>query len=217
MPAATWALFRHMLRHRLERHATVRTLPLGPSMRLRFEDEITLRSSLQEALDIDALADEAIVRELVASSARLLPDGGDWRATLIVDTADRRPAGAALSCLHAAAQQVSLQVGIARIPAAPCGTEADLPDMYLGGSSARRFLRFVLPASVREAVRAGAEVTLLCTHLLYAWRQRVPDATLRLLVRDLDAPRATGPGRAAARRPRTPSSTRQLATWKDAP
>ncbi|MET0384219.1 MAG: DUF3501 family protein, partial [Burkholderiaceae bacterium] len=75
--------------NQIRRHLRTRTISLGPWMRLRFEDETTLRHELRERLSDETASDQAVAQACLMACARLLPNGGDWRATLLMDTSGR--------------------------------------------------------------------------------------------------------------------------------
>jgi len=184
LPAATWALLRRQLQRRLEAHVALRTLALGPAMRLRFDDELTLRLELQdELLDGRPLAPARLARLVDA-----LPGDDEWRATLTVAAPGSPSPSVRPRFLDEAAALVHVQVGIERLashdPADTAGARAlDAP----------RGLRFALTPGMRDALDAGASATLVCTHPRYAWRRRLPAVLLRELRRGLaghrEAPR----------------------------
>lgn len=174
MPATTWLRFRSRMARRLRAHIDLRTIPLGPCMRLRFDDESTLRHDLQELSLAEGGADHAFTPARLAAAARRLPTGRDWRATLT--TAPPDPARPMRSSIADTLRQIHLQVGIDRVCAIADEGTGDLPAADLGESSAAHALRFDLTPAMRAAVRAGAPVTLVCTHPLYDWRHRPPAA-----------------------------------------
>ena len=91
--------------------------------------------------------------------------------------------------LEAAVAQIHVQVGIERLRATAFARE--------------RALRFPLTPAMRDALDAGARVSLVCTHPRYFWRRRLPIPTLRELRRELGEHRAGGAhadGQAGTRR-----------------
>lgn len=61
----------------------------------------------------------------------------------------------------------------------------DLQDRHLTRPSAVHFLRFALPASLRDTLHAGQPLTLGCTHAVYAHPCVLPPSLLARLVAEL--------------------------------
>ena len=184
LPAGTWALLRRQLQRRLEVYVGLRTLALGPAMRLRFDDELTLRLDLQD----DLLAGGPLTQARLARLADALPSDDEWRATLTVAVPGAAPRGALPRFLDEAAGLVHVQIGIERLAsdgAAGAGGFA--------AAGAPRGLRFPMTPGLRDALEAGASATLVCTHPRYSWRRRVPTGLLRELRRSLSGHRGSQP------------------------
>ena len=71
---------RRLIRHRLER-----TVPLGPHVRVRFEDEIPLLHQIQEVLRAERNDDSSAMQHEVDTCAHLVPAGTTWNATLLIE------------------------------------------------------------------------------------------------------------------------------------
>ena len=183
-----YAAWRRTHHRRALAHRRCRTVPLGPSMRLMFEDEMTLRYQIQEVLRIERTEDPAHRQHEIEAYSHLLPNGQDWRATLQIELPDAQQRERELPPLSRATHEVYVEVARQRRVYAQANT--DLPDRHLTRPSAVHFLRFELPADARAAIAAGAPVSVGCANHAYDWRRLIPPATLAALRVDLEPPRS---------------------------
>jgi glycerol-3-phosphate dehydrogenase subunit C len=61
---------------------------LGEHMTLQFEDELTIRYQIQEMLHIEKIFDEDGIQSEIDAYAPLVPDGSNWKATLLLEYPD---------------------------------------------------------------------------------------------------------------------------------
>jgi len=206
-------------RPRMIAHRRLRTLGLGPHLRLQFEDELTVRHQIQEVLWAARAEGDDAVRDEIDTYAHLMPDGAHWKATLLIELpAAAGPAERAslLPLLHEAAFGIYLELrdarhGPLRVMASANG---DLPCRHRGRPSGVHFLCFALDVAFRAALerrRQATELLLGCTHPHYHWRRAVPPALLASLCADLGLP---GPGHHPAEAARAPERDTQAAAIK---
>ena len=73
-------------------HRRLRTVHLGEHVSVQFEDEGTIRRQIQEMLHIEKIFDEdGMQSEIDADAdadAALVPDGGHWKATMMIEYPD---------------------------------------------------------------------------------------------------------------------------------
>lgn len=179
LPLRTCPRQRRERRLRAVAHRRERCLTLGPTMRLQFEDESSVRHQIEEVLLAERIADPAQVQHTINGYAHLLGDGRQWMATLFVELPDAARRERELPLLSRAAHHLYLGcAGQARVMAA---ANEDLDDRHLGRPSAVHFLRFALPDAMRDALRAGPAAVLGCAHPAYAWQCPVPSPVLQRL------------------------------------
>ncbi|MCA0243160.1 MAG: DUF3501 family protein [Proteobacteria bacterium] len=173
------------VRQRLQAYRRMRTVALGPCMRLQFEDPVTVQHQAYDSLPPPLRRDGAALARALAERRHLLPEGLDWRATLQLGLQDlRRVPRPGLPPVDAL-QAIHLDVA----PGTPAATRvrAELRP----GAGAHPLLRFALTPRLAQALLAGAGASLGCNHPAYAWRHLLPPATLKLLRRDLHGSRAS--------------------------
>ena len=99
MSLETYAKMRNEFRAKVIAHKKKRTVHLGEHVTLVFEDELTIRYQVQEMLRIEKIFEEAGIVEELSAYNPLIPDGGNFKATMLIeyeDADERRRALAAL-------------------------------------------------------------------------------------------------------------------------
>jgi uncharacterized protein DUF3501 len=164
-------------------HRRLRTVYLGEHLAVQFEDETTIRRQIQEMLHIEKIFDEAGIQGEIDAYAALVPDGTNWKATMLIEYPDPNERKRELSRLIGVEDSVFVEVeGHARVYAI---ADEDLDRENDEKTSAVHFLRFELAQPAREAVRAGASVRLGCDHTNYPAHTEISQETLASLAGDL--------------------------------
>lgn len=181
LPSST--AIRHSQRQRLMAHRRARSLSLGPCMRLQFEDALTLRHQVQEVLRAERVSSAEGLQQEIDTYAHLLPDGSNWKATLMIELPDAQQRRRDMPLLNDAVHQMYVELpGQPRVQAY---VNEDQPDRHLARLSGVHFLRFQFADTCRAELQAGSPARLGCAHLQYEFRRVIPRATLDLLRCDL--------------------------------
>jgi len=191
MSLPVYERYRRQHQRRLIRHRRERAVPLGPHMRVHFEDETNLPYQIQEVLRAERNDDSAAMQHEVDAYAHPAPDGKTWNATLLIELPEAERRHRLLPLLNRAAHKLYIEV--AHPPRATGLANEDLQDRHLARPSAVHFLRFRLSEAICVAVHAGAPVALGCAHHGYWWRHVLPPATLARLRHDLVLPGGATP------------------------
>ena len=69
-------------------HRRMRSVALGEHMTLQFEDERTILRQIQEMLHIEKIFDEDGIQGEIDAYAPLVPDGSNWKATMLLEYPD---------------------------------------------------------------------------------------------------------------------------------
>lgn len=164
-------------------HRRLRSVRLGEHFNLQFEDERTVRYQIQEMLRIERVfEDEGIQREIDAYTP-LLPDGTNWKATLLIEYTDPNERRRELARLVGVEDRLFVEVeGLPRVYAL---ADEDLDRSTAEKTSAVHFLRFEFSREMRAAVLAGAAVRLGCDHRHYPAHVQIAVETLASLAGDL--------------------------------
>ena len=178
-----YAKIRKSARAEFIAHRKLRTVQLGEHVSVQFEDERTIRRQIQEMLHIEKIfEEEGIVGEIEAYQP-LVPDGGNWKATMLIEYPDPHERKRELARLIGVEDRLFVEVeGHARIYAI---ADEDLDRENDEKTSAVHFVRFEFPKAARDAVRAGAGVKLGCDHTHYPAHGVVTPETLASLAGDL--------------------------------
>jgi hypothetical protein len=169
-------------------HRKLRSVGLGEHMTLQFEDEKTIRRQIQEMLHIEKIFEEEGILSEIEAYAPLIPDGTNWKATMLIEYPDPHERKRELARLIGVEDRMFVEVeGHARVYAI---ADEDLDRENAEKTSAVHFVRFEFSAAQREAIRAGAAVKMGCDHTNYPAHVAVVAETLASLAGDL-APRAT--------------------------
>ena len=164
-------------------HRKLRTVRLGEHVSLQFEDERTIRRQIQEMLHIEKIFDEEGIQSEIDAYAPLVPDGTNWKATMMIEYPDPHERRRELARLIGIEDRMFVEVeGVRRIYAI---ADEDLDRENDDKTSAVHFVRFEFPPAAREAVRAGAGVKLGCDHRNYPAHVAITPETLASLAGDL--------------------------------
>ena len=164
-------------------HRRLRTVRLGEHMTLQFEDEQTIRRQIQEMLHVEKIFDEEGIQAEIEVYGALVPDGSNWKATLLIEDPDPHERKRELARLIGVEDRLFVEVeGQPRIYAI---ADEDLDRENEEKTSAVHFVRFEFPVAAREAVRAGASVKLGCDHTNYPAHALIEPETLASLAGDL--------------------------------
>ncbi len=179
MSLETYARRRPQFRAQVMEHKKKRTVHLGANVTLQFEDELTIRYQVQEMLRIERIfEDEGIQGELDAYNP-LVPDGGNWKATMLIEYPDADERRRMLARLKGIERSTWVEVeGCERVHAI---ADEDLERENEEKTSSVHFLRFELSEHMRQRLRAGAGVLVGVEHPDYrASVQLAPDVRAAL-------------------------------------
>ena len=183
LPLERYAAERPAFRARVIAHKALRTLHLGPHVTLVFEDRLTVQYQVQEMLRIERIFEAAGIEDELAAYNPLIPDGGNLKATMLIEFPDPEQRRVELARLKGVERQVWLQAGEGAKAFAIA--DEDLERENEEKTSSVHFLRFELDAGARAALAAGAPLVLGCDHPAYGHRLAVPEASRRALAADL--------------------------------
>jgi len=180
-----YARERNAFRARVMEHKKRRTVHLGDHLTLLFEDELTIRYQVQEMLRIERIFEEAGIQGELDAYNPLVPDGRNWKATLLVEYEDVDERERALALLKGIEDRAWVQAdGYPRVHAI---ADEDLERENDEKTSAVHFLRFELTPAMITALKSGVELAIGVDHPEYeATVQPVPDATRSALLADLE-------------------------------
>ena len=164
-------------------HRRLRTVHLGEHLSVQFEDEATIRRQIQEMLHIEKVFDAQGIQSEIEAYLPLVPDGANWKATMLLEYPDLHERKRELARLIGVEDRLFVEVeGHPRVYAI---ADEDLERENDEKTSAVHFVRFEFPKAAREAIRAGAAVKLGCDHTHYPAHVAIAPETLASLAGDL--------------------------------
>jgi len=179
-----YARERNAFRARVMEHKKRRTVHLGEHLTLLFEDELTIRYQVQEMLRIERIFEEDGIRHELDAYNPLVPDGSNWKATMLIEYPDADERKRALERLKGIEDRVWVQVaGHERV--APIADE-DLDRENEQKTSSVHFLRFELTEAMRQALRTGAAITVGVDHPQYSATTQLGTEVRAALAADLN-------------------------------
>ena len=166
-------------------HRKLRSVMLGEHLNVQFESETTIRYQIQEMLRIEKIFEEEAIQDEIDAYGPLVPDGSNWKATMLLEYTDIHERKRELAKLINVEDRMFIEVeGHARVYAI---ADEDLDRETEDKTSSVHFLRWELTPAMRAAVLAGAGVKIGCDHTHYPVHQSLAPETLASLAGDLKA------------------------------
>jgi hypothetical protein len=165
MSLEAYAKARREFRARVMAHKQNRTVQLGEHVTLIFEDELTIRYQIQEMLRAERIFEDAGIQGELDAYNPLVPDGGNWKATMMIEYADAGERQRMLARLIGIEDRVWVQVeGHARVYAI---ADEDLERENAEKTSSVHFLRFELDRAMVRGLKQGAGLGMGVDHPEY--------------------------------------------------
>jgi hypothetical protein len=164
-------------------HRKLRSVPLGEHVTLQFESELTIRYQIQEMLRIEKIFEEEGIEQEIEAYAPLMPEGTNWKATMMIEYPDINERKRELARLIGIEDRMFVEVeGHERVYAI---ADEDLDRENDEKTSAVHFVRFEFTPEMIAAIKAGADVKLGCDHRNYPAHVTIAPETLASLAGDL--------------------------------
>ena len=174
---------RAALRAKVLAHKARRKVFIGAHAGLYFEDRLTVQYQIQEMLRVEKIFEEEGILQEIEAYAPLVPDGSNWKATMMIEYTDVHERKRELARLIGVEDRMFVEVeGHARVYAI---ADEDMDRENEEKTSAVHFIRFELTDPMRAAVKAGAGVKLGCDHTHYPAHVAIAPETLASLAGDL--------------------------------
>lgn len=178
-----YAKHRAGFRARVIEHKKHRLLALGPNLTLVFEDRLTMHYQIQEMLRVERIFEEEGIQAELDAYNPLIPDGSNWKATMLIEFPDVEERRLQLARLRAVEDKVWVEV--AGHPRVSAIADEDLDRTSEDKTSAVHFLRFELTSAMVEALRSGAGLAAGVDHENYEAHVVVPETVRESLIADL--------------------------------
>jgi hypothetical protein len=184
MTLEAYAKARKEFRAQVIAHKKNRTVHLGEHVTLIFEDELTMRYQVQEMLRAEKIFEERGIQDEIDAYNPLIPDGRNFKATMMIEYEDVEERRVALGKLKGVEDKAWVRVeGSPRVYAI---ADEDLERENDEKTSSVHFLRFELTKEMAESLKYGVGLAIGIDHRHYqATLDPVPEATRSALVKDL--------------------------------
>ncbi|GMQ97356.1 MAG: DUF3501 family protein [Gammaproteobacteria bacterium] len=160
-----YAQTRDDFRAKVMAHKKDRAVHIGSHATLYFEDRLTIQYQIQEMLRIERIFESEGIEEELGTYNPLIPDGNNWKATMMIEYEDVEERKQALAQLIGIERKTWMQVdGFERVhPIANEDLERETEDK----TSAVHFMRFELTPEMTAAIKQGAAINIGINHKHY--------------------------------------------------
>jgi hypothetical protein len=172
-------------RARVMAHKKNRKIAVGANTMWLFEDRLTVQYQVQEMLRTERIFEAEGIAEELAAYNPLIPDGRNWKATLLIEFADPEVRRVQLGRLRGIEDRCWVQVaGCERLFAI---ADEDLERENDTKTSAVHFLRFELSEAMATLLKRGAALGAGVDHPNYRHElPALPENVRAALAADLD-------------------------------
>ncbi|HEY2591001.1 MAG TPA: DUF3501 family protein [Steroidobacteraceae bacterium] len=179
-----YARERSAFRARVLEHKKQRQLAVGPSTTWCFEDRLTIQYQVQEMLRAERIFEPEGIAEELASYNPLVPDGTNWKVTLLIEFPDPDERARQLAILKGIERRCWVQAaGGSRVYAI---ADEDLERENAEKTSSVHFLRFELAPPMIAHLKGGGALALGIDHERYRHAiDPVPEPVRSALAADL--------------------------------
>jgi len=180
-----YARERPEFRARVIAHKKNRQLNVGPHTMWLFEDRLTVQYQVQEMLRTERIFEAEGIADELAAYNPLIPDGRNWKVTLLIEFPDPEIRRVELERLRGVEDACWVQVG--DLPRLMAIADEDLERENETKTSAVHFLRFELDDIAAAKLKGGAALALGVDHPNYRHTTGpLPDNVRAALAADLD-------------------------------
>lgn|SRR5690242_10167066 len=173
-----YAKARQEFRTRIMAHKKNRTVHLGKNVTLIFEDELTIRYQIQEMLRAEKIFEEEGIQDELDAYNPLIPDGANWKATMLIEFPDPAERAEKLRELIGIEDRVWVEIeGFEPVYAI---ADEDMERETEEKTASVHFLRFELSPPMIGALNRGAPLSMGISHPRY----EVPSHPVAAAVRD---------------------------------
>jgi hypothetical protein len=179
-----YAEIRNDFRKKIIAHKENRRVEIGEHLVLLFEDKLTMQYQIQEILKAEKVFEAAGIEEELEAYNPLIPDGSNWKATMMIQYDDIEERRKMLGELIGIEDVTYMQVeGFDKV--FPIADE-DLSRDDENKTSAVHFLRFELDADMINAIKQGKAINAGVEHEKYRYTTKLANNVRESLAKDFD-------------------------------
>lgn len=158
-------------------HKENRRVLLGSHILLVFEDQLTIRYQIQEMLRIEKTFDASGIQEELDSYNPLIPDGDNWKCSMLIQYPDVEERREKLAALLDIENRIWTRIGEGEKVYAIA--DEDLERANDEKTSAVHFLRFQFSAEASAGLKAGDSITFGIDHEHYPIEDLMVEESVR--------------------------------------
>ena len=152
-------------RKKIMAHKKNRRLEIGENVLMMFEDRLIMQYQVQEMLKAEKIFEAAGINEELDAYNPLIPDGSNWKATMLIQYPDVEERQQKLTQLIGIENTIWMQVeGFDKVFAI---ADEDLERDTEEKTSAVHFMRYELADDMVKAMKAGADISAGVDHENY--------------------------------------------------
>ena len=170
---------KEILAYKLERNLVV-----GNHVRLLFEDQKTIQYQIQEMLRVEKIFEQQGIQDELDTYNPLIPDGSNWKATMLIEYPEPEQRQKALSLLVGIEDLVWVKIDNGDKVFAIA--DEDLDRSTLEKTSSVHFLRFELTTKQAKNLDTSVPITIGIDHNNYRHQKDICKATKESIIKDLD-------------------------------
>lgn len=160
-----YAEMRDDYRKKIMAHKKDRRLELGENVLMMFEDRLIMQYQVQEMLKAEKIFEAAGIEEELSAYNPLIPDGTNWKATMLIQYPDVEERQHKLTQLIGIENNIWMQVeGFDKVYAI---ADEDLERDTEEKTSAVHFMRYELDDEMIAAAKTGAAISAGVDHENY--------------------------------------------------
>lgn len=179
-----YAKIRKQKRTEIIAHKKSRKIKLGEHITLIFEDEMTIRYQIQEMLHIERIFQENEIIHELKTYLPLVPDGTNWKATMMIEYPD--PIERATQLAQLVGIEDKVWVKVEGFPPVYAIADEDLERENSEKTSSVHFLRFELTQDMIQALKQQRQLSIGVDHPHYQTMINAIDEQCRIsLISDL--------------------------------
>ena len=172
------------LRREILAHKSSRSIAIGDHIRLLFEDRRTIQYQIQEMLRVEKIFEEQGIQDELDTYNPLIPDGNNWKATMLIEFPDQEQRKKALALMVGIEDLVWVKIGdAAKIFAI---ADEDLDRSTSEKTSSVHFLRFELLSDQGKNLDASIPIIFGIDHKNYQYQTKICTTTKESIIKDLD-------------------------------
>jgi hypothetical protein len=159
-------------------------LVVGNHVRLLFEDQKTIQYQIQEMLRVEKIFEQQGIQDELDTYNPLIPDGSNWKATMLIEYPEPEQRQKALSLLVGIEDLVWVKIDNGDKVFAIA--DEDLDRSTSEKTSSVHFLRFELTAKQAKNIDTSVPITIGIDHNNYRHQKDICKATKESIIKDLN-------------------------------